>query len=64
MTNLKNPSWKLPEIFVLNNPQSASDSNTYQQVGTQEMSEGEGIGFNNPSSDSDLNTLQRMGRST
>ena len=45
-----------------NNPQSASESNTHQQVGTQEMSEG--IDFNNPSNDSDLNTLQQMGRST
>ena len=39
-----------------NNPQS--DSNTNQQVETQESSDSEDIGFDNPPND--LNTLQRM----
>jgi len=42
-----------------NNPQS--DSNTNQQVGTQERNED--IGLNNPSNDP-ITTLQRMGRSS
>ena len=43
-----------------NNPQSANDSNTHHQVGTQERSED--IGFNYLSNDP--NSLQRMGRSS
>ena len=41
---IKNPSWKLPEVFVLIIPKLIR---IHQRVGTQERSDSEDIGFNN-----------------